>query len=122
LEAYTANNCRGSSSTGDGLITSAAHNCYGATNGSGYGVFTDVASNSEGFSGTGFGLRATRIATGCFAQTNSASPALQADGSANGCAAQNFGTGPAIQTCIAIGCSTFGGAVNASCSKWLGTP
>jgi hypothetical protein len=124
IDAYTAQNCYGESPGGDGISAYTAQNCYGHSGGSGHGVYaTATAQNCVGLSGTGNGLYAGRVATTCDGTSASGSAAaLRVDGTANCCSGLNSGGGPAIQTCIAIGCTTFGGAINTSCSKWLGTP
>jgi hypothetical protein len=124
VNSATAINCYGVSSTGRGLFAlQTAQNCYGLGSSSNDGLRAFTAHNCVGSSSTGIGLNADGIATGCYGVTTSASnPAVRVVGTAEACLGKNTGGGEAIHTCIAIGCVTLGGAVTASCSKWLGTP
>jgi hypothetical protein len=124
LSADAANNCYGYGAlNGLGVLATTANNCYGESPGNGDGIDAITAQNCVGLSGTGNGLYASRVATACYGTSASGSAAaLRVDGTANCCSGFNSGGGPAIQTCIAIGCTTFGGLINSSCSKWLGTP
>jgi hypothetical protein len=124
LYVFSATNCRGESGTGVGLSAYAANNCYGETSSddamNGAGILADVMHNCRARSdGAAPGLWAT-AAENCYG-TSSSGIGLRADGTANSCTGSSS-SGTALQTCIAIGCTTFGGPVNASCSKWLGTP
>src|SRR5439155_21118738 len=99
-------------------------NSEGETRGSGTGLYAGYsATNCVGRTHDGIGLYAVNTGSGCFGDNDSSmKPGLKSDGVLSTCTAQNFGTGPAMSTCIAIGCVTFGGPINASCSKQLGTP
>ena len=89
LYAYTAQNCYGSSSSGDGVSATMALNCYGSSSsGNGVsattalncygqstsltGLYANTAQNCYGSSGgNGSGVAAYNIAIGCFGYSNS---------------------------------------------------
>lgn len=81
------------------------------------GIHALTVLNSRGESGTGLGIRAD-IATGCYAASTSGN-GMQIAGTATHC--RGRATVTAISAGIAIGCTTFSGAVN-STQKHLGTP
>ena len=64
VNATTANNCVGSSVSGNGLNATTANNCVGSSTG-GIGLNASTASNCVGSSSSGTGLFATDVATGC---------------------------------------------------------
>jgi hypothetical protein len=119
----TAQNCYGTSRSGNGVSAGSAENCNGvSTDGPGIQA-SFAATNCYGTSTNGVGLISFGSATNCYGQTNSAFvPAMNVTAVASYCLGKNTGGGPAITTCIAVACASSGGAVNASCSKWLGTP
>lgn len=140
IYANVVQSCYGSSSSGAGIVATSALNSYGTStsflgisagnamncygfSSSDYGILADTAQNCYAFSSSNVALYVRRTANGCYAENSSAgNTAMYVAGVAHACTANNGGGGPAITTCIAIGCPSFGGVVNASCSKWLGTP
>ena len=122
--AVNAQNCEGVSGSSYGLeALYVAENCVGYTTGSASGLYAGYnATNCYGQSLTGIGLSGGQLSVGCFGQTTSNSnAALTSTGVAAYCRGVNHGIGPAITTCIAVACTTGGGAINASCSKQLGS-
>ncbi len=119
--ATTVQNCSGISGSGDGVYASrTAENCCGFSS-SGTGLNAAVANNCYGSSGNGIGLSATNVAIGCYGQSSSGSAGLSVVGIASYCSGSSSG-GTAITCAVAIGCSSFGGTINAPQGKFLGTP
>ena len=114
-----ASNSIGNSSTGIGLSADTATNCKG-NSGSGTGLSATMASNCRGISNSGIGLYVSRHATHSEGVSTSGAYGLQALGVASFCTGTRSG-GTAVKAANAIGCTTFGGIVDASL-KSLGTP
>jgi hypothetical protein len=115
----------GGSVNQQGINATTTQNCIGESSGSvtGPGINTAVAQNCYGSSQSNYGINAASIANSCAGLSSSISfAAINAGAIAFACHGTNSAGGPAITTCIAIGCASSGGVVNASCSKWLGTP
>jgi hypothetical protein len=70
VNAVTAMNCNGQSSTEYGIYAITALNCYGACDGNGYGLYAqDSATGCHGYSHSGTGLYAF-IANTCHGITD----------------------------------------------------
>jgi hypothetical protein len=138
ITANTALNCYGIATMGEGINATTATNCYGisdsatgataliinnswGSSSSGVGVSGQVVTNCLGQSFSNIGLSANNAATNSFGGSNNGAYGLQVVGTASFCAGSRFG-GIALKAAIAIGCTTFGGIVDPSTAKFLGTP
>jgi len=118
ISADIVENCEGSSygSGHTGLYAGfTAANCYGSTQGLGYGLSTGVAQNCSASSGgSGFGLYATYAAINCFGFCANASGVGIHSYNASYCVSQNYGGGTALQTTMATGCINLTGTTSAT--------
>lgn len=120
LSTGTALNCNAYAADGTALIATTATNCHGKSSGSGTGLSAETATGCFGESNSGIGLSAS-MAFNCSAYTGFGANAMSVVGTANSCRGNNGGTGNAISAAIAIGCTSYHGAIVAP-QKFLGTP
>ncbi len=96
LDATTALNCYGSSSSGYGLDAITAQNCDGISS-SGYGLYAGTAQNCYGYSSSGQGLSAT-TAQNCYGYSGGSGVALYAYTALNCYGISSSGAGLSART------------------------
>lgn len=69
ISTLSAQNCCGSSLSGNGVAATTAQNCYGSSS-SGKGLAASIAQNCYGSSYSGYGLYAYQTAIGCYGFSN----------------------------------------------------
>ncbi len=103
ISAGTAENCNGSSYSGTGVYATSAQNCYGSSSVSGSGVYATSAINCYGLCyGNGDGLDAA-AAQSCWGTSYGSGTGVNANTANNCTASSNTGTG-LYATRTAIGC------------------
>jgi hypothetical protein len=120
INATTATNCYGTSDSGNGVDALIISNRWGNSF-SRVGVSGQVVTNCLGQSFSNIGLSANYSATNSYGGSNNGAYGLQVVGTASFCAGSRIG-GIALKAALAIGCTTFGGIVDPSTAKFLGTP
>ena len=103
IEAFTANNCYGVSSSGYGLYLVSAQNCVGNST-SGTGLTADTAENCEGTSSSSIGLTAYTAENCRGASGGNGSYGIIASYSALNCYGSTSGNGYGISASVAQNC------------------